>query len=170
MTRRGVAILPLLAAMLAIAGAASAQSSSAEKDSLLQLLVGDWSMTGDVRGKPVEYRMDARRTLNGRYVEMHMIDVARPPAYEARVFLGVDPNQNRYIVHWLDSSGAAYSIPHGLGTANGDTIRFEFRYADGPFRDQFAFDRRSHEWRFRLESGDSTGVWRSFADYRVKRR
>jgi len=168
--RTGSALaMVLLMTLGRMSDAAAQPASPASMDSLLQHLVGDWNLVGQVRGNTVEYRMDAKRTLGNRYVELHMIDVVDPPAYEARVFLGVDKDSRRYIVHWLDSFGAAYSIPHGIGTASGDTIRFEFKYADGPFRDEFAFNRRTNEWRFHLESGDSTGAWQPFADYRVKR-
>jgi hypothetical protein len=139
-------------------------------DSLLGRLVGRWEMTGTVRGSPATYNLEAQRVLAQQFVELHMIDMAQPPAYEARVFLGVDSAARRYIVHWLDRFGAAYSIPHAVGEARGDTVRFTFAYADGPFRDTFVYDRRRDTWYFRLESGDSTGAWTLFAEYQVRRR
>jgi hypothetical protein len=139
-------------------------------DSLLEHLVGRWTMTGAVRGSPVTYTLDAGRVLQGRFVELHMTDVQRPPAYEARVFIGVDSAGPRYLAHWLDNFGAAYSVPPAVGEARGDTVVLTFAYADGPFRDTFSYDRPTDTWHFLLEAGDSTGRWRLFADYAVRRR
>jgi hypothetical protein len=153
-----------------ISGLAAQTANPATMEGLLDRLVGKWQMTGSVRGRPVTYTLDATRVLQGRFVELHMEDVNRPPAYEARVFLGVDSAGSRYIVHWLDRFGAAFSIPHATGHARGDTIVFTFPYPTGAFRDTFVYDPRGDRWYFRLESADSTGGWRLFADYHVQRR
>lgn len=135
---------------------------------LLDRLVGTWQMVGHVRGKPVTYTLDARRVLGGRYVELHMTDVQRPAQYEARVFIGADTAPGHVIVHWLDSFGAPYSVPHATGTAVGDTLRFEFAYSGGPLRDTFIYDAAAGRWTFRLVGGDGHGTWKPFADYEVK--
>jgi hypothetical protein len=139
-------------------------------DALLEHLVGRWRMTGTVRGRPATYTLDATRVLQRRFVELHMVDVKRPPEYEARVFIGVDSASGRYIAHWLDNFGAAYSIPHATGEARGDTLLLNFPYPSGAFRDTFVYDPRVNGWYFRLESADSTGGWHLFAEYRVRRR
>lgn len=139
-------------------------------DSLLTRLVGRWQMTGTVLGAPVRYRLETTRVLQGRFVELHMTDVTQPPGYEARVFIGVDSAGTQYIAHWLDNFGAPYSIPHAIGSAQGDTIRLAFAYADGPFRDTFVYHRTDHTWHFRLESQDSTGTWKLFGEYDVRPR
>jgi hypothetical protein len=55
---------------------------------LLERLVGRWTLTGQVRGKPAGYRLDADWMLQHRYVQLHMTDVRHTPAqYEARVFI-----------------------------------------------------------------------------------
>src|SRR6185437_14329176 len=72
---------------------------------LLEHLVGRWTMTGTVRGKPATYRLDAAWTLQRRYVELHMVDAVRtPPGYEARVLIGADTARGRVIAHWLDDT------------------------------------------------------------------
>lgn len=156
--------------MLALVIRSAAPSSSpAAMDALLDRLVGRWRMTGSVRGRPVAYDLEVARTLRRRFVELHMTDVQRPPAYEARVFVGVDSLGGRYLAHWLDSTGARHSIPPATGEIEGDTLRLHFDYADGPFRDTFVYDRGADRWRFRLESGDAGGGWQPFADYDVRR-
>lgn len=156
---------------LALAAPALAQTSqTAEMEALLDRLVGEWQMTGSVRGEPATYTLTAARVLRGRFVELHIEDVTRPPAYEARVFIGVDSAGGRYIAHWLDGFGAGYSIPHATGEARGDTLVLLFPYPTGAFRDTFVYDRRSDTWRFRLEASDGAGGWRRFAEYLVRRR
>jgi hypothetical protein len=154
---------------LALATGLFAQTARpASMDALLDRLVGRWVMTGSVRGQPVTYTLDAARVLQGRFVELHMEDVSRPPAYEARVFVGVDSAGSRYIAHWLDKFGAAFSIPHATGEARGDTLLLTFPYPDGAFRDRFVYNRPTDAWYFRLEAADSTGGWRLFAEYQVR--
>jgi hypothetical protein len=156
---------------LAVAVRLSAQSSGpAAMDSLLGHLVGQWQMSGTVRGHPASYTLDATRVLQGSFVELHMVDVNRPPVYEARVFIGVDSAKGQYIAHWLDRFGAAYSVPHATGSARGDSLWLDFPYPSGAFHDTFVYDRRTDAWYFRLEAADSTGGWGLFAEYQVRRR
>ena len=138
-------------------------------ESLLDRLVGRWTMNGAVLGEHVTYSMTGARTLEGRFVELHMKDVHVPPGYEARVLIGCDSTSHRVIAHWMDSFGAAYSVPHGTGFVHGDTLELTFPYAGGPFRDRFTYDRGRDSWQFLLESGDSTGAWSTFASYDVRR-
>jgi hypothetical protein len=142
-------------------------STSSTSDVLLDRLVGAWRMVGQIRGRPVEYRLSATRVLNQRFVELHMIDIAQPPQYQARVFVGADTTPGRVLVHWLDSFGAAYSVPAAAGAVRGDTLLFEFQYSDGPFRDTFVFRGPGMGWHFRLESSDGQGGWRLFGEYDV---
>ncbi len=160
-----------LAAALALVTLATQLEAQtpARADSLLQRLIGSWEMNGTVRGNPVTYRLEARRVLQNRFVELHMEDVSTPPGYEARVFIGAD-STGRIIAHWMDVFGAAFSIPPGYGAVRADTLEILFQYADGPFRDRFVYDRRDGTWHFRLDSGDATGAWKLFAEYRVRRK
>ena len=167
--RRSLAIGITLCLTSAVAARAQA-SGPATMDSLLEHLVGQWQMTGTVRGHPASYTLDVSRVLRDRFVELHMEDVHRPPAYEARVFIGVDSANGQYIAHWLDNFGAAYSIPHATGALLGDTIGLAFPYPTGAFRDRFVYRRASDTWYFRLEAADSARGWRLFAEYDVRRR
>lgn len=169
-TRVARAALGVTAALLLHTPAAAAQAApSAKADSLLAHLVGHWRMRGNVRGRPVTYELDARRVLHGRFIELHMIDTARPPQYESRVFVGADTTPGAVIVHWLDSFGAAYSVPAAAGSVHGDTLEFTFAYGGGPFRDTFVYDHPTDTWAMRLESSDGHGGWRRFATYVTRR-
>jgi enterochelin esterase family protein len=166
--RRTLFIAALFGEIVATGRELSAQTAqSPTTSSLLDELVGEWRMVGQVRGQPVTYDVLARRILNGRYVELHMKDVARPAQYEALVLIGEDTLAKHVVVHWLDSFGAAFSIPHGEGVISGDTVRFDIPYRDGPFRDTFVFRRPNHSWHFRLEASDRKGGWKPFAEYEV---
>ena len=157
--------------LLGSAGTLPAQAPSvAAMDSLLGCMAGHWLMTGTVRGKPAIYRLDVERVLRGRFIELHMEDVSQPSAYEARVFLGVDSAKAQYVAHWLDNTGAGYSIPHATGDARGDTIHVTFPYPEQAFSDTFVYDRSADAWHFRLEAADGHGGWTLFAEYRVHRR
>jgi hypothetical protein len=156
--------------LLSLASTAAAQPSHARMEALLDALVGSWEMRGHVQGDSVTYDLQARRVLQGRFVELHMEDVNRPPGYEARVFIGVDSVGQRYIAHWLDAFGAAYSIPHAVGGARGDTLLLTFAYSSGPFHDIFIYDRGQDLWRFRIESADSAGKRSLFAEYVGRRK
>jgi hypothetical protein len=158
-----------LAVALALAAASPLAAQGAARDpgeELLDRLVGTWRMEGHVRGEPVTYRLVARRVLQGRFVELHMEDAARPPQYEALVFVGRD-STGRVVAHWMDSFGAAYSIPHGEGRIAGDTLRFDIPYPDGTFRDTFTYDRARRRWRLRIDAADGRGGWSPFAEYTV---
>ena len=160
-----------IAGILTLSGTARSQApTAAQMDRLLGRLVGRWTMKGAVRGTPATYTLDATRVLQGRFVQLHMTDVAKPPGYEALVSIGVDSAAGRYLAHWLDNTGAAYSVPPATGTARGDTLFLNFAYPDGPFRDTFSYDRATDAWHFLLEAGDSAGRWTLFADYVVRRR
>jgi hypothetical protein len=153
--------------------AAGAQEITLREDlrpPLLKQLDGEWVMTGDVLGKPVKYLLVAGPTLRARFSELHMRDLAQPPQYEARVFLGVDSETGDLIAHWMDDFGARYSIPHGTGRIEGGVMQFTFPYADGPFRDTFEFNPSSGTWSFRIEAGQADGSWKHFARYEIRRK
>ena len=161
--------LPL--ALLVASGIAGAQDhpTISERPAALKALDGDWMMTGDVMGEPVTYRMRGGPTLQGAFTEIHMDDVQRPSQYEARAMLGYDAESRSVIVHWMDSFGAKYSVPHGSGTLTDDSIRFTIPYAGGSFRDTFTYDAATDSWRFVLEAGQPDGSWKHFARYDVRR-
>lgn len=147
--------------------ALAAEPSELSADQLLSALVGEWIMTGDVRGKPVQYRLQATRTLAGKFVELHMVDVQVPPRYEARVFIGADKT-GKVFAHWLDSFGPEYSVPHGEGTACANTLEIRIPYPSGTFRDRFTYDPARHEWTIAIDGQNAAGEWVHFAGYRVR--
>lgn len=126
-------------------------------------------MSGDVKGEPVTYTMTAAPALQGTFTEMRMKDVQVPAEYEATVFIGYDGASQAILVHWMDSHGPRYSIPHGTGHIAGNTIQFIFPYKTGQFRNTMTYDPRTSTWQFKLEAAQRDGSWKHFARYDVKR-
>jgi hypothetical protein len=140
------------------------------RPNLLQQLDGSWTMSGDVRGKPVTYSLEVKPSLLGAFTELRMQDVQVPAKYAANVYIGYDRTTKTLIVHWMDSFGAKYSIPHGTGELKENTLQFTFPYEGGNFRDTFTFDPETGQWNFVLESQQSDGSWKHFAKYEVVRK
>lgn len=124
-------------------------------------------MTGEVRGKPVTYAMQANPTLLGAFTELRMQDVQVPARYAANVSIAYDEATKTLIVHWLDSTGAKGSIPHAAGYIDNNTLVFTFPYERGSFRDTFTFHPDGGYWTFVLDSMQSDGSWKNFAKYKV---
>ena len=98
-----------------------------------------------------------------------MTDVQDPPQYEARVFIGIAPDDGTVIAHWLDSFGAKFSVPHGAGVITGNTVQFTIAYAGGPFRDTLTYDPDQGSWTLVIEASQPGGAWRHFARYDIRR-
>jgi hypothetical protein len=168
--RRGICCALLLVALAASrSDGQGPPAPDSVADAFLQRLVGEWRMVGIVRGRPAEYRLKAERTLAQRYVELHMLDVALPPQYEARVFIGADTVRAGVLGHWLDSFGAAFSVPHGTGVVQGDTMTLTIAYPAGTFRDIIVLGPGPDEWVLRIDAATADGDWRRFAEYRITR-
>lgn len=116
----------------------------------------------------VRYDATAEWVLGHQFLRLRMTDVNRPPQYAAHVYIGYDSTAQRYVAHWLDTSGGEASTTLGHGQRQGDSLAFRFEYPDGPFRTTFA-RRPDGAWRVRMRSKSESGAWQSFADYRMTR-
>jgi hypothetical protein len=55
-----------------------------------------------------------RAEVLGQFLQIHMKDVADPPAYEALVLIGYAHADKRYVAHWCDTYGGKFSaVGHG---------------------------------------------------------
>ena len=158
----------LLLALLMLAGAASAEERTFQ-DPFIEQLAGDWTLTRQIRGKEVENTVRAEWALNHQFLQIHMKDVANPPAYEALVYIGYQHADQRYVVHWLDVFGGKFSAI-GYGKRSGDSIEFAFQYDDGPFFNTFTWDTLAQGWTFKMESVDKDGKRRLFAVDTLRRK
>ena len=138
-------------------------------DSLFQRLAGDWTMTGAVRGRPVTYRLRAEWVLEHTFFKLEMQDAAEPPQYQAIVYIGFDDVGDRYVAHWIDIFGGRFSETLGYGTREGNSVRFEFEYPEGPFHTTFILDDATKRWRIEMKDRGAEGAWREFATYLLER-
>jgi len=152
------------------AGAASRPSAATGlKDDFLDALVGRWRLSGTMVDGPVENDLSARWVLGHQFVEMHWIDVKRPPEYEAQVLIGWDPARREYVAHWCDTFGGGYSAV-GRGARVGQRVEFRFDYPSGPFFNTFTHDPIANSWTFRGENGKPDGSRTLFMEEVARRK
>ena len=137
-------------------------------DEFIERLAGDWKLTRKVRGQVVENTVRAEWVLDHQFLQVHMKDVADPPAYEALVLIGYSHADERYVAHWCDTYGGKLSAD-AFGKRSGDAIEFEFHYPEGPFFNTFTWDVKSGEWTFRMESQGEDGKRLLFAEDTLRR-
>ncbi len=159
----------LLTVLAVLALAPAVHAAAPQGTGYLAQLQGAWTMSGAVLGKPVTYSARGRWQLNGAWLEFAMTDLARPPAYEARLYLGYDGRAHDFIAHWLDRFGAAGARVVGTGTLEQRTLTIVFPYAQGTFRDTLTLDAPGDSGTLLLEQQAADGHWSSFAQYTLRR-
>jgi hypothetical protein len=111
--------------------------------------------------------------LNHQFLNIHEKTAAGAPnsehRYEASWFLGYDPVSERYVLHLLDVFGGRFSETLGYGTRDGNSIRFVFEYADGPFHTTYRWSPQDDTWQWVMEQKDKAGKWTPFADLKLIR-
>jgi uncharacterized protein YciI len=137
-------------------------------DPFIAQLAGDWALTRRIRGTEVKNTVHAEWVLDHQFLELHMQDVANPPAYEALVLIGYSHADKQYMAHWCDVFGGKYSAD-GYGRLAGNAIEFEFHYPDGPFFNTFTWDEKAQSWTFRMESVGADGKRVLFAEDTLRR-
>jgi hypothetical protein len=157
-------ILSLLLATSAVFAAGPPPELS---DPFLDKFVGDWHVERKFgSGRMAENAVYVEWVLDHQFLELHYRDIATPPKYEAMVFIGYDPGDQRYICHWIDSFGGEFSAL-GFGKIDRErhAIEFTFNYKDGPFTNKFSFDPATKTWTSLMRQKDK-GEWKLFAEDR----
>ena len=83
------------------------------------------------------------------------------------MFLGWDTKAHDYVAHWLDGFGAGGARVTAMGNRDGETLTFNFPYADGAFRNVWV--RTAEGWTLTIEAQQPDRTWRNFANYAVRR-
>lgn len=148
---------------------ATAQPATRLDDPFLDELAGHWEVTRKVRGTVVHNTLQGEWVLQHRFLQLHMIDVADPPKYEALVLIGFDKKADRYVAHWTDIFGGGASAM-GYGKRAGNTIPFVFAYPDGPFYNTFTWDPQARGWTMVLEAEGKDGKRAFFAEDTLRRK
>ena len=127
--------------LLLLGSAVAAESDPGRgefRDAFLDNLVGDWHVERKFgNGRTAENTLRAEWVLGHHFIELHYLDVATPPKYEAMVFVGFDKAQQCYVSHWIDVFGGQFSA-FGRGKIDNAkrAIEFTFDYRDGPTYEQ----------------------------------
>jgi hypothetical protein len=167
--RGGLHCIAVLLAAVVWPHAAPATLPAAAPDPFLAQLAGDWDLSGAVRGKPVHYHGTGRWVLQGAWLRLSLRELARPPGYEANVYIGYDAGARDYIAHWLDRFGAAGARVVAIGQRDGQTLVLQFPYPEGAFRDTFRLAGDGNSGSLLLESQEKDGTWSTFASYQLQR-
>lgn len=168
---RGATASTAAALLVLIGSAVHAEAPSPPAhDPFLAQLAGRWTLTGSVRGQPARYRGDATWVLNGGWLRLALVDRAKPPGYQADVFLGFDAKAGDYIAHWLDQFGAAGARVVATGHREGHTLVLTFPYEESSFRDTLTLAADGSSGTLLLEAQKPDGSWSTFAFYTLARR
>jgi hypothetical protein len=177
LTLRPAAVLLIILVGLSGYGVALSQDLDGPKhvfsDALLDHMVGNWKLTGNVMGHTAEHNVSVEWVLNHQFLRIHEKDNSpastdRVP-YEAMIMVGFDNASDRYVAHWNDVFGGRFSETLGYGTRAGDEIRFVFEYPDGPFHTTFRWNPETHQWKWRMQQKNKSGQWTEFADFTLTR-
>ncbi len=143
------------------------------QDPLLEMLLGNWKLTGKVMNRSAEHTIQAEWVLNHQFLRIHEKD--ETPAkdgnvpYEAIIMVGYDNTSDRYVAHWMDVYGGRFSETLGYGTRVENEVRFVFEYPDGPFHTTFRWKPDTRQWEWLMTTKDKTGHWIEFADLTLAR-
>ncbi len=138
-------------------------------EAYLDALRGPWIMTGTLGGKPIKYDAVGERVLSNAWLKLHMVDAAKPPQYQADVFLSYDRKAGDFIVHWLDQFGGGGARALAMGHRDAERLVVVFPYAEGAFRDTFQRDAHAESWTLLLEMQGKNDSWLTFASYTLTR-
>ena len=139
-------------------------------DEFLNNLAGDWKLTRKIHGQTSQSEVHAEWVLNHQFLLIHMKETSEPSQYEAMVYIGYDNTSERYVAHWIDVGGGRFSETLGYGTRDGNSIKFNFEYPDGPFHNTFIWHPETKSWVSLMEHKDQRGKWVNFAEDMFRRR
>ena len=144
-----------------------------QPDSLLNKLAGKWVLTGTIEGQKTTHDVDAKRVLNGQYVQIKEVsrekDEKGNPLYDAVVYICWQEAKKQYFCLWLDNTsneGISNQVI-GHATQNGDKIEMVFKFSDAnQFHTTFIYDRETDSWQW-LMDGEENGKLQPFASVRL---
>ena len=162
-------IMMLLVQFVCVPAIAQNPREPVFQDDLLDNLVGEWRLVRKMQGRTTENVVKAEWVLNHQFFRIQIRAVENAPSYEATVFIGWDPMQERYVVHWLDVLGGRSSQTLGYGTRNGNTIKFAFAYPEHPFVNTFSWNPEAKVWNFLMQQKNLDKTWSVFAEDNLSR-
>ena len=148
------AVIRVSALMLLLTLPAAADQRGIQ-DELLDQMVGNWVMTGEIGGSSVTHDVAAEWVLGHQYVRFH--ELAREvgnggaPAYEAVVFIGWNETLGRYTCLWLDDTASGAQFPEHTGYAEPAVDELAFVFAtgeDSAIHTTFSYNREADIWHW----------------------
>jgi len=164
--------LSAIVLLLIVAAPLYAQDSTGAKglnDPLLDKLVGDWNVERTFpSGRVAKNFVHGEWVLQHQFVDLHYRDAAARPQYEGLGLIGYDETAKRYICHWADKFGGAFSTDGFAPRKGSNTIEFKFEFHDGPLTNRFAFDESSRTWKSTIRQAEK-GEWKLFCEDKFSR-
>ncbi len=146
------------------------------KDSLLDHMIGNWILQGQIAGKETTHDIVTEWVLGHQYVQFHEVSREKnangEAMYEAIVFIGWDQPSSQYACLWLDVTGGGGLSAEAIGHAkrSGDKIAFLFKGSDGSlFHTTFLYDRGSDTWQWLMDN-EENGKLQTFARVNLTRK
>ena len=133
-------------------------------DKLLEKLIGNWDVSGNVLDENINYHFHACWELNHQFIELSFADTAKRPKYIAKVYIGYDCSIKRYVAHWLDNLGGRYSETLGYGEKTENSIAFRFDYPEGLFMNEFIYTPKTDSWLFHTTTKNDKNIWVVFGN------
>jgi hypothetical protein len=111
---------------------------------------------------PLQQSVVGKWTLGGLFIELYFTSTLPAPEgrllYEAVYHIGYNADQDRYVLHLLDTFGVGTECLVGLGQRRDNTIPFVFNYPSGPFTNTFIWNAADKSWSFKqsyIENGET---------------
>jgi hypothetical protein len=140
---------------------------------LLERMVGDWDLRGEMGDVPLHQSVEARWVLGETFVSMYCASLLPPSdvqkRYEALYHIGYNGEHDLFVMHLLDTFGVSVHPVPGIGNREGDSIPFVFQYEPGPFTNTFSWDETAGTWTHHLVS-HAGGTPETFATKHLTRR
>jgi hypothetical protein len=146
------------------------------QDSLLDRMVGNWTLKGIIAGQETTHDIEVSWILGHQYIQLketsRETDAKGKAAYEALVFIGWDSQLNQYSCLWLDITGGGGLSPNAFGHAarKVDEIAFLFKVNEGSiFHTTFLYEKNTDTWQWMMD-GEDNGKLQSFARVKLKKK
>lgn len=141
---------------------ALATTNGAPPPTIMDQLIGSWTLTGTIAGKQTTHDVTVEWVLKHGYVRIHEVsrekEASGVPVYEAFVFISRDASGAECSCLWLDSTGTTGFSADAVGHAKleKNAIPFLFKDASGnvTFENTFSYDAKSDSWAWMMNNVD----------------
>lgn len=168
--------LKLILLLVLIFPSMAKSQSIIQPDSLLDKMIGKWTLKGMIDNQETTHDIDVERVLNGQYVQLKEVsrekDQKGNPSYEAIVYFTWLEKKKEYVCLWLDNT-SNQGLSNGIighAKPNGDKIEFIFKYNDTTqFHTTFLYDRDTNTWQWFMDE-DENGKLQPFARVKLTKK